>query len=186
MMRHRIVRAATWIVLRLVPSGERDFLMGDLVEEYTLRARGTSSSSAAALKWYLRQVCASIPPLLVARITHGLWIATSGVALLGYSCVGVVQFLVNWAIGGPVADPYNPLGLVIMFPIVALIGYFAARFRRRAATVLAAIMLLVATMFAAWSAEKPPLIYRLAFFSAGPSAALIGGTLQWFRRKFLR
>lgn len=49
---------------------------------------------------------------------------------------------------------YNPLGLVITFPMVVLIGYFAARFRRRAAIVLGAMMLLAVVVMTAWSRES--------------------------------
>jgi hypothetical protein len=73
----------------LVPKGDREPLIGDFAEEYALRANAASSS--AALKWYLLQICASIPSLLWLRLTRAMWPGTLGVALLVYFVVGVVQ-----------------------------------------------------------------------------------------------
>jgi hypothetical protein len=75
-MRHRALHVATWILLWLVPRREREPLVGDLTEEYALRANAASSS--AALKWYVQQVCASLPPLLWASFTRAAWISTVG------------------------------------------------------------------------------------------------------------
>jgi hypothetical protein len=170
---------ATWIVSRLVPKGDREPLIGDLAEEYALRVNAASSS--AALKWYLRQICASIPPLLWARLTQAAWLATLGVALLAYFAVGVVQLIIHWAIPSSSGPEYQPLGLVIIFPMVVLIGYFAERLRRRAAIVLAAMMLLAITAMTVWTTESAPLWYRVAYFFVGPAAAFIGSALRSLR-----
>jgi hypothetical protein len=178
-MRDRTLHLATWILSRLATAGEREPLIGDLTEEYALRANAASPS--AALKWYLQQVCASVPPLLWARLTRGAWISTLGVALLAYIAVGVVEFTVNLAISRSLetgAYTYNPLALIIMFPTVVLIGYSAERFRRRAAIVLGAMMLLVVTLMMLLSAERMPAWFRIAYFVVGPAAAFIGSALR--------
>jgi hypothetical protein len=179
MKRHPIIHLATWILARLVPEGERDALVGDLMEEHAMRADTTSSS--AALRWFLRQVCASVPPLLSARLRRAAWIATFGVALLAYIAVGVVEWIVNRTIPSPPATgtPANMLlGLLIPFPMVALIAYVAARFRPRAPIVLGAIMLLMVTLMTFTSAERIPTWYRIAYFLVGPAAAFIGSALR--------
>jgi hypothetical protein len=171
-----------WILSRLVPEGEREPLVGDLTEEYALRANAASSS--AALKWYLQQVCASAIPLLWARLTRAAWISTVGVALLAYIAVGVVELIVNWAISRSVASgtaAYSPLGMIITFPMVVLIGYFAAGFRRRATIVLGAMMLLAVTVMMLSTTESMPLWYRVAYFIVGPAATLIGTALRSLR-----
>ncbi|HEY4342528.1 MAG TPA: hypothetical protein VGM97_21505 [Steroidobacteraceae bacterium] len=153
--------------------------MGDLDEEYALRA--TTASSSAAFKWYLRQVCTSAPPLLWIRLTRNAWPATLGIALLAYLAVGVAEFMVNQALAGLSGTDgaaYNPLGMVITFPVVVLIGYFAARRRRRAPLVLGAMMLINVTAMTLLSTEIMPLGYRVAYFLVGPAAALIGSTLS--------
>ena len=178
-MHHLALHVATWIFSRLVPEDDREPLIGDLAEEYALRVNAASSS--AALKWYLQQICASTPPLLWVRLTRAAWLATLGVALLAYFAVGVMQLIIHWAIPSASAPVYNPLGLVIIFPVVVLIGYFAERFRRRAAILLGAMMLLAITAMTVWATENAPLWYRAAYFFVGPAAAFIGSALRSLR-----
>jgi peptidoglycan/LPS O-acetylase OafA/YrhL len=178
-MRHRAVHVATWLLSRIVSKSERKPLLGDLAEEYALRAN--TASSSVAFKWYLQQICASAAPLLCARLTRAAWMATVGVALLAYIAVGLVELIVNRAISSSSAISYNPLGLVITFPMVVLIGYFAARFRRRAPIVLGAMMLLAVTVMTVSSTENTPQWYRIAYFFVGLAAALIGSALRSLR-----
>jgi hypothetical protein len=178
-MRHRAVHVATWILSRLAPKGEREPLMGDLAEEYALRAN--TASPSAAFKWYLRQICSSVPPLLYVMLTQAAWMATAGVALLAYIAVGLAELIVNRAISSSAVVTYNPLGMVITFPLVVLIGYFAARFRRRAPIVLGAMMLLAVTVMTASTTESTPTWYRIAYFFVGPTAAFIGSALRSLR-----
>lgn len=182
MMRPWALQVATWVLSRFVPAAEREPIIGDLVEEYALRA--SASSSSAALNWYLQQVCTSAAPLLWARLRSVAWISTIGVALLAYIAVGVAETTVNWAISNRTATgafAFKPLGLMIIFPMIVLIGYLAARFRRGAPIVLAAMMLLVVSLMTLFTSENMPLGYRIAYFIAGPSAAFIGGSLRSLR-----
>jgi hypothetical protein len=170
-MRNPSLNLATWVLSRLVPESERDPLIGDLAEEYVLRSKATSSS--AARKWFLWQVCASVPPLLWARLRRPMWLATFGLALAAYIAVGIVDIVTNWVI-----SRFNPLSLLLSFPMVVLIGYCAARFRPKAATVLAAMMLVSVTVMTVTTTETVPLWYRIAYFFVGPAAVLIGGALR--------
>jgi Solute carrier family 35 len=178
-MRHLILRIATWILSRLAQAEHRESLVGDLTEEYALRANATSSS--AACNWQLRQIYASTSSLLWYRLAHAAWISTLGVALLAYIVVGVVEFTANWAILHALPTgtrTYTPLELIITVPAVMLIGYFAARFRRAAAAVLGVMMLLVVTAMMLSSTEHMPLWYQIVYFWVGPAAAFIGGRLR--------
>jgi len=179
-MRRPVLHVATWIFSWLVPKDVREPLMGDLAEEHALRVKAGSSS--AALKWYLRQIFASIPPLLWTRLTRAAWLSTLGVALLAYFAVGVVQLTIRWAISSSSATVYNPLDLIIIFPVVVLIGYCAERLRRKAAILLGTMMLLAITAMTVWATESAPLWYRIAWFFVGPAAAFIGGVLPSVRR----
>jgi hypothetical protein len=170
------VHVVTWFFSWLVPKDDREPLIGDLAEEYALRVRAASSS--AALGWYLRQILASVPPLVRLRVTRAAWLATLGVALLAYVAVGVMQVIINWLIPSSVAPVYSPLGLMVVFPVVILIGYVAEGFRRRAAVVLGGMMLLAITALTVWGAEDVPLWYRVAYFLVGPAAAFIGSGLR--------
>jgi uncharacterized membrane protein AbrB (regulator of aidB expression) len=177
-MSQRTLKLAIWILSRLAHDSEREPLVGDLIEEHALRV--SAAAAPAAHRWCLQQVWASAPPLLWARVTRAACISTFGVALLAYIAVGVVEFLVNWTLfrsSASGAGGYNPLGLLIEFPLVVLIGYFAALLRRRAAIALGAMMLIAVTVMTLTTAESMPHWYRIAYFVAGPSAALIGTAL---------
>lgn len=176
MTHRRALRAATWVFSRLVPRVDREHVIGDLVEEYALRARTGSSSSAA--KWYLRQICGSIVPVMRIRLGRAVWPATLGVALRAYLVLGAAQLIVGWAFPASNRPTFDPLGLVILVPVIVLIGYFAERSRRSAAKVLAALMLLAVTALTLFASEDAPLWYRVAYFVVGPLAALVGGALN--------
>lgn len=176
--RHALL-AATWFFSRLVPKADREHLIGDLAEEYALRARTDSSSVAA--KWYLKQICASTVPVIWIRLGRAVWLATLGVALLAYLAVGAAQLIIGWALPTSYGPTYDPLGLVILFPVIVLIGYFAERSRRKAAIVLAAMMLLAITAVTMFTTENAPLWYLVAYFVVGPVAALVGSALVILR-----
>jgi hypothetical protein len=181
-IRHRALHVATWAFSWLAPRYQREALLGDLAEEYALRAKAGSSS--AAVKWYLQQLCASAPPLLWARVSQAGWLATAGVALLAYIAVGVVELIVDRAIASSSASStaaYNPLFMVTTFPPVVLVGYFATRLRPKAAIVLAAMMLLTVTAMTLWTTEIMPLWYRVAYFLVGPAAIFLGSALRSLR-----
>jgi hypothetical protein len=183
MMHQGTLLLATWILSRLAPAAEREPIVGDLMEEYALRAR--ASSASAALKWYLQQVYASAPSLLWATIKRTPWFSTIGVALLGYIGVGVVDFGVKWLIPNWTPDGKfapSPLSFFIMFPPIVLIGYFAAGFRRGAAFLLGLIMLVVITWMTWGTNESMPLWFRVGYFIVGPVAAFVGGVLRSLRK----
>ncbi len=112
------------------------------------------------------------------RLARAVWLATLGVALRAYLVLFAAQLTIGWALPTSYGPTYDPLGLVILFPLIVLIGYVAERSRRRAATVLAAMMLLAATALTLFTTENAPLWYRVAFFVVGPVAALVGSALS--------
>lgn len=173
---------ATWILSRLAPKDERDPLVGDLIEEFALRSNTTSGS--AALRWYVTQVLVSAPLLLRLRLARVAWLSTIGAALIAYIAVAVAELSIDWAISNRTsagAFAFKPLGLIILFPTVVLIGYVAGWFRRGAPIVLGAMMLLLVTTMTLSSTESVPPLWGVAYFVTGPSAAFIGGALRSLR-----
>ena len=166
---------ATWLLYRVAPEGDREPLIGDLEEEYALRVRADSSYAPRA--WYLRQICSSIPPVLRIRIAREAWFATLGVALVAYFAVGLGQLAVAWAIPASSEPTYDPLGMIVTFPLVVLIGYFAELSRRGAAAVLAALMMLAITAITLSITVSAPVWYHAAYFVVGPVGAIVGGAL---------
>ena len=175
------LRATMWLFSRLVPKDLREPLMGDLAEEYATREKVTSS--LAALRWALREIFASVPPMLWIRLLRATWIATLAVALLAFIVTNVVDFLVLRAMPRTPDGRFapHPLGVVVVLLAVGLIGYFAERLRCRAAAVLGIMMLLVETAMTLMSEMSSPLWFRVAWFFLGPAAAL-GGILYSLRR----
>ena len=98
-------------------------------------------------------------------------------ALIAYLAVGLGQLAVVWSIPTSSAPTYKPLGVIITFLVVAIIGYFAELSRRRAATVLAAIMLFAITAVTMLIAVSAPVWYHAAYFVVGPVGAFVGGAL---------
>lgn len=174
-MQHPALRAATRIFSWLVPKDLREPLLGDLAQEYSLRAQTVDSS--AALKWCLKEICSSIPPLLWTRITRSAWASTLGVAVAAYLAVFVVQLIIFRVIYSSFGSVSKPLDVTVSFLVVAFMGYVAERFRRRAAIVLGAIVLLIATSMIVWTTPTPPLWYRIAMIVVGPVAAFVGSLL---------
>lgn len=175
MIHQRPLAVMTWFFSWVVPRGEREALLGDLAEEYAMRA--SADSSSAALRWYLWQILASVPHLAWGRVRQPAWLATAAVGVLAYIAVGAVELVVNWMISrsaAPATGGYSPLGMLVTFPMVVLIGYSAASYRRAAAVVLAALMLLAVTVMTLSTAESMPSWYRIAYFCAGPAAVFLG------------
>jgi len=112
-----------------------------------------------------------------------VWLSTLGVAVLAYFTIALVQMVVRWLIASSLLTVRGPLDdLIIFFPMVVLIGYFAEQFRRRAAIVLGTILLISITLMTLSDTHSLPLWYRIAWFAIGPTAAVLGSALPSLRR----
>ena len=153
-------------------------MLGDLVEEYAIRAQ--SASHPGATGWFWRQVWSSIPPVLSLGIRRGAWLTTVGVAIGAYVVAGMIEFAGVAAIMrllGPDAWALPVLSALVGLGTIVLGGYLAARIRPGAATALAVIVLLVVVTLLVAVPESAPLWYGLTFLVGGPVAALAGGSL---------
>jgi hypothetical protein len=95
--------------------------------------------------------------------------------------IGASQLVIQRAVHGFSATTRGPLALIILFPIVLVIGFFAERFRRRSAVVLGAILLLAIAAMTVWGTGNAPIRYRLAYLLVGPTVAFIGTAMHWRR-----
>jgi hypothetical protein len=178
-------RAATWLLARLLPARDRDAIIGDLVEEYALRAQ--SSSSAIATRWYWGQVCRSLPAFLWSSLKRGQWIGTVGVAMVMYVVANGLEAIGDVAISRllhltPESHSHIVVSLVVGLTTMALGGYVAARTRRNADMVLASLILIGVAVLMVAIPDSVPLWYQIAFLVAGPLASLAGGWLFVRRR----
>ena len=100
MTAHPSLRMATWIFSQLAAREDSDAIVGDLLEEFAMRAATTSTSAAA--RWCMRQIITSAPRLLWAGFSRGAWIPALIVALLGFAGVLAAMFVIDWTVmNGP-------------------------------------------------------------------------------------
>jgi hypothetical protein len=176
-------RVAIWLLERLLPDGDRDAIVGDLIEESALRARASTRSTTAW--WCWGQVARSIPPLLWSNRRHRHWLGTLGVAIAAYVVVSVIESLGLALISSllrPDARLAPVLSAIVGLATMVLGGYVAASIRQGAAPALAAIILAVVAVLFVTMPDSAPLWYGLTFLIAGPVAALAGGRLNLIRR----
>lgn len=179
MTHHRPPRVATALLGCFLPEPERQAILGDLVEEYGIRVRSISRSSAAS--WYWSQVWRSVLPVLRVAIKRDGWRDTIGVAIVSYLVAGTIEF-VGVGMMAKLVDPAGPassvLSVIVGLATIVLGGYLAAWIRPAASPVLAAIVMLVILVLFVVMSDSAPLWYGLAFLVFGPVAALAGGTLR--------
>ncbi len=147
-MKNLKLHVATWILSRFVPARDREALVGDLTEEHArLTAAGRRD---APFGWYLRHVCASIPPLVWAGLARATWPTTLAIALAAFFLTVLMQTFVQWAIRSLAVKVDGPVAMVIFSPLVLLIGYLAERIRRRTSIVFGALLLLTIAAMTVW------------------------------------
>lgn len=157
--------------------------IGDLTEEHARHL--AQSSPRRASRWYVRQVVASVPPLLWACIKRGAWVVTFGVALGAFAIASLLELAADAALSRYFVldeQAHTLLVLVVGLAAIALAGYLAARFRRGAASALALIVLSTVMALMLLAGDSAPLWYQLSFLVAGPWASLAGGALRTARR----
>ena len=90
MSHHSPAPMATWLLERVLPERDREAILGDLIEEYELRARSTTPWMVS--RWYWGQVCRSIPRMVWGSVSRGRWLPTLGVAMGAYIAAGALEF----------------------------------------------------------------------------------------------
>lgn len=172
---------ATWLLESLLPKTDRDAVLGDLIEEYAIRAR--SASPATVARWYWGQVSRSIPQVMWFAIRRGGLPSTLSVALAAYVAIGPVESAALAAIARLLGGrPHTLVGVMVGLATIAVVGYVATWVRPGAAQALAAIVLIAVVLLMATMSGSAPLWYGLTFLIVGPVAALAGGTLCLARR----
>ncbi len=171
-------RLATFLLGRLVPARDREELIGDLVEEHALRARG---GGAAAARWYWGQTVRTTGSLAWAGFRSGGWLKTLGAVLLAYLAVNVVVMAGDFAMSklpGASEQTFAVLSLAVGLPAAVLGGYVAARLRRGAAGALAVLIAAMGVVSLLATGAAAPLWYQLALIVVGPAGVLLGGRLR--------
>jgi hypothetical protein len=161
-------------LLRLVlPRGDRDAVLGDLIEERALQANPD--------RWYRQQVLRSVGSIVWANVRRGVWLKMLLAALAGYAVVVVLVMLgEGWLVGRlwPEAAGSAPTSLLIGTVVMLLGGYLAAWMRPTAPILLAAITVVMGFVSLLTTGDQAPLWYQLALIVIGPASAIAGGKLR--------
>jgi hypothetical protein len=164
----------------LLPDPYREAVLGDLIEEYTLRVESTSRLTAS--RWFWSQTFRSAPSMVWSSLRSGNCFVSITIAMGVYIFMGTLKFAADWMMSKLFTA--NQATYVALAPIVFLVttaigGCVAARIRRGATIFLALIvMITVAILIDVKVCSIPvPWWYQFGFLTLGPLAVIISPTL---------
>jgi hypothetical protein len=167
---------ACWLLESVIPVPQREAMLGDLVEEYTLRAE--SASPLTASRWFWSQAFRSVPSMVWSSLRSRDWLISMSIAIGVYIVMEILEYAANLAISKFVAP--QPTTQVVVAPIVFLTatsisGCIAARIRRGTTVFLALIvMITVAVLIYLKVCTIPvPWWYEFGFLTLGPLSVLL-------------
>ena len=168
---------ACWIlesVLPSAPNASPNAMVGDLVEEYALRA---TSDSFGARCWFWSQTLRSLPSLVFSAARND-WPINVRVAGFVYVMMVVAKLAINAFISHHWT--MRPLAVVLVAPVVFTVvnaagGLVIARIRRAAAVqLIVMVMLTVIVLSVEGICPIPvPWWYQFGFFAVAPLSILI-------------
>jgi len=167
---------ACWFLDSVVPVSYREALLGDLIEEYTLRAE--SASPLTASRWFWSQACRSVPSVVWSSLRSGDWLISMSIAMGVYLAMGVLKFAADLTISkllAPGQATYVVLAPVVFLTTSAIGGCVTSRIRRGATIFLALIvMITVAVLIDLKICTTPvPWWYQFGFLTLGPLSVLL-------------
>jgi hypothetical protein len=176
-MRHSAPPAlACWFLESVLPIEYRECMLGDLIEEFALRAE--SSSSSMASRWFWGQACRSVCSMILSSIQRGDWVISMGIAMGAFLIMAMLKIAADSMISILLAP--KQIDHVVLAPIVflasaAIGGCIAARIRRGATLPLALmVMISVAVLIGIKACPIPvPWWYPFSFLTLGPLAVLL-------------
>jgi hypothetical protein len=177
---------ACWLLESVVPAAYREAMLGDLIEEYTLRA--ASASALTASRWFWSQACRSVPSVVWSSLRSRDWLMSMGIATGVYVVMATLKLAVDLMIAKFVAPAQTTD--VVLAPVVflcasAIGGCVAARIRRHATIFLALmVMITVAVSIDLKVCTIPvPWWYEFGFFTLGPLAVLMAPAIVGVRAR---
>jgi hypothetical protein len=165
-----------WLLESVVPARYREAMLGDLIEEYNLRAE--SASPLTASRWVWSQAFRSVTSIAWSWLRGGNWLVSMSIAAGVYLVMAMLKLAVDLSISKLVAPQQATqvvLAPVVFFSAAAIGGCVAARVRRGAMIFLALmVMITVAVSIERKVCTIPvPWWYELGFLTMGPLAVLI-------------
>src|SRR5215813_5554008 len=167
---------ACWILESIFPVSFREALVGDLIDEYWLRARSTSPR--AAWIWFWGETCRAIPSLIWSLLRCRGWFTRLVAALAVYITMVILMFSADIVIARYLSPGQK--AQLILPPIIFLLttaagGCVLARIRRQATMFLALfVMSTNIVLFAVRICSiPPPWWYQLTALIFSPATVLI-------------
>jgi hypothetical protein len=164
----------------VLPDPYREAIIGDLIEQYTLRVESTSRFSAS--RWFLSQACRSVPPMVWCWLRSGNCFLNMSVAVGVFIFMATLKFAADLTISKLVSPDQTRdviLAPIVFLTITAIGGCVAARIRRGATLFLALMVTItVAILIELKFCSLPvPWWYQFGFLTLGPLAVMITPTL---------
>lgn len=159
-----------------VPLQTLEAALGDLAEEYALRAHGRSPLRASV--WYWAQLARSMPQMMWLDVRRQGAGTTCAVAFAAWLVASVVEFiadamLIAWS--GSDAPVRELPGVLVGLAAFASGGYLASVVRPAATKVLAAMIALIVVGLMIAGPQNVPLWYGPVFLVFGPLVSIAGG-----------
>jgi hypothetical protein len=152
----------TWLLKLVLPRGDRDAVLGDLIEERALHANPH--------RWYRQQVLRSVRSIVWANIRRGVWLKTVGVVLASYAVIVVLVVLTQ--------SIRTEFSLAAGSFAGLAGGYVAAWMRPTAPRALAIFVFFMGVVSLFLTGDQAPLWYQLGLIVIGPAAVIAGGKLR--------
>jgi len=164
----------------VLPDPYREAIIGDLIEQYTLRVESTSRFRASC--WFWNQACRSVPPMVWCWLRNGNCFLNMSVAVGVFIVMATLKFAADLTISKLVSPDQTTdviLAPIVFLTITAIGGCVAARIRRGATLFLALMVTItVATLIELKVCSVPvPWWYQFGFLTIGPLAVMITPTL---------
>lgn len=176
MRRYLPLAFARWLFEFILPVPYQEAMLGDLIEEYTLRLESTSSFSAS--RWFWSQTCRSVPSMAWSSLRRGNWLINMSIAMGLWIVMGILKLGADLAISkliGPERPTNVVLAPIAFLTTAAVGGCVAARIRRGVMIFLALIVMITVVILIDIQICKVPVPwwYQLGFLILGPLTVLI-------------
>lgn len=180
MRRHSLPTLPCLLLESVLPEPHREAIIGDLIEEYTLRVESTSRFNAS--RWLWSQACRSVPCMFWSSLRSRNCFINMSIAAGVYIFMATLKFAADLTISKLVSPHQTAdviLAPIVFLTITAIGGCVAARIRRGATIVLALMVTITVAMLIKLKVCSIPVPwwYQFGFFVLGPLAVIAPAAL---------
>lgn len=192
----------TWLLNLFALPGERDLIIGDLLEEYSQLA--SQSGSPVARRWYWRQIFKSLPHLFTSAFLKAPWTTAAAIVagfvfrrLIGRLPEVAIFFLIDrlqiyehhFTTYRFLASTGIDIGHLITFLLVGFLVALVARRREVAPAIVLGLifagMAVIASVSHVIRSDDYAYLWRLSWYFSDALAVIVGAvTVRTLRSKF--